>query len=423
MKPKIAVIYDAHSTMTNTVREHVNAFADVTTLDTYFLRKENIKASVVEGMDGLVLHYSCRLAFPETLGKNLIKILESFPGPTYVFIQDEYDNTEMTRTLLDRIVPQIVFTCVPEAHIEQIYPQARFPSTEFVNVLTGFAPSPEYYDHFEMPYASRTIDIGYRGRTLGYQYGVLGQEKAQIGVNVLQDSRFSTLSLDISLKDSDRIYGDAWNSFLSNCKAVLGTESGSNLFDFSGQLKSLANSCSSFKEFQSKLPIGINEFDFMGQISPRIFEAAALHVVNILYPGSYSGLLIPWVHYIPLERDHSNAEQVINFLRDEPEVTRICDRAFEDLIESERYSRKAFAEFLERMIAPSLFENNPNRSLHRNLEDDVQIQLAFPDILFARWGSSDKLVSFWSSLPFPRFRRKIYWVVSRIYQALFSERK
>ena len=421
MKPKIAVIYDAHSTMTNTVREHVNAFSDVTTLDTYLLRKENIKASVVQGMDGLVLHYSCRLAFPETLGKHLINILERFPGPIYVFIQDEYDNTEMTRTALDRIAPQIVFTCVPEAHIEQIYPQARFPSTDFVNVLTGFAPSPEDFDQFGMPYANRTIDIGYRGRTLGYQYGVLGQEKAQIGVNVLQDSRFSTLSLDISLKDSDRIYGDAWNSFLSNCKAVLGTESGSNLFDFSGQLKSLANSCSSFKEFQSKLPIGINEFDFMGQISPRIFEAAALHVANILYPGSYSGLLTPWVHFIPLERDHSNAEQVINFLSEEPAVARICDNAYADLIQRGTYSKRAFTDFLQHKISPSISKSNLQISLHHNLEREVKIQSAFLDVWESKWRDSKRLISFWHSLPF-QFRIEIYRRINQIYQAYISRR-
>ena len=45
------------------------------------------------------------------------------------------------------------------------------------------------------------------------------------------------LTVDISSDDIKRIYGDKWTSFIKKSKATLGTESGSNIFDFDGKIK------------------------------------------------------------------------------------------------------------------------------------------------------------------------------------------
>lgn len=419
MRPKVAVIYDAYSTRTNTVFDHVNALGEMTSVQVYFIRQEKLTSKAIENMQGVILHYSCRIAFPRSLGKDFVDVLAEFNGPKFIFIQDEYDNTEISRTMIEYISPKIVFTCVPKSHTEIIYPASRFPMVEFIQVLTGFAPDPKEFDRYYVVYEQRPIDIGYRGRSLGFQYGRLGQEKEQIGKNVQQDPLFATLNLDISSKDSDRIYGENWKIFLSNCKAALGTDSGSNLFDFYGDLKILAGSCKSFVEFESKLPVGVYEFDFMGQISPRIFEAAAARVVNILYPGNFSGLLIPWVHYLPLTRDHSNSQEIIDALFDKKMAIQISDNAYEALISKGAFSKSSFANFVEAKISKYIDFSESKGPLHRVLESNVQIRL---DIRNQNFRYSNTLISIWHFLPFPEMRRKTIHFLNRFYGVFRSNR-
>ena len=47
-------------------------------------------------------------------------------------------------------------------------------------------------------------------------------------------------------------------------------------------------------------------------ITPRSFEAIAMKTVQVMYPGKYSGILEPWRHYIPINRDFSNLNEVID---------------------------------------------------------------------------------------------------------------
>ena len=42
---------------------------------------------------------------------------------------------------------------------------------------------------------------------------------------------------DIAMDDASRIYGDAWYKFLGSSRTMLGSESGSNVFDFDGDLE------------------------------------------------------------------------------------------------------------------------------------------------------------------------------------------
>ena len=51
-------------------------------------------------------------------------------------------------------------------------------------------------------------------------------------------------------------------------------------------------------------------------ISPRNFEAAAFRVCQILYEGHYSGVMEPMRHYIPLRKDFSNFDEVVERFRD-----------------------------------------------------------------------------------------------------------
>jgi hypothetical protein len=417
MQAKIAIYYDAYATVTTSVYEHVSALGGLPDVDIFFLAKHKFKKSDLNFFDAVVVHFSCRIAFPQTLPKNFISSLESFNGPKFIFIQDEYDNTEISRKVLEKIRPDIVFTCIPEEYHESIYPKSRFPKTNFVKVLTGFSPSPELFNQYGTPYSAREIDIGYRGRTLPFKYGKLGFDKRKIGEDVIKSGIFSNLRLDISSDEGHRIYGEHWYLFLSNCKAALGTESGSNLFDFDSKLDSLSKNFTNFKDFDEYIENECPEFTFMGQISPRIFESAAFKVLNVLYPGTYSGILQPWVHYVPLERDLSNAEEVLSIILNSKSAESITERAFIDLIKSGKYSSEAFISDISKKINQVLKESTYRKYfLNSKFSKEVLTlsEIRYLEVMQSKLMRSRLLKKFWRSAPYG-LRIRIYWKINKIY--------
>ena len=88
---------------------------------------------------------------------------------------------------------------------------------------------------------------------------------------------------------------------------------------------------------------GGREGDFSA-ISPRLFEAAALGVCQILEPDHYVDSLEPWVHYIPLFGDLSNTEEVFQSMRDLDRCSEIVKASQELLLSSKAFSYAAFVE-------------------------------------------------------------------------------
>ncbi len=82
-------------------------------------------------------------------------------------------------------------------------------------------------------------------------------------------------------------------------------------------------------------------------ISPRVYEAALLGTPMILFPGRYSGILKAGQHYIPLAKDFSNFDDVINKLKDNAYLQNLANRTYADLIASERYSAEVLAQLVE----------------------------------------------------------------------------
>jgi hypothetical protein len=82
----------------------------------------------------------------------------------------------------------------------------------------------------------------------------------------------------------------------------------------------------------------------MNQVSPKIFEAIRLRTALVLFEGEYSGAVEAGRHYIPLARDFSNVDEVFTKLDDLDFLTALTERAFHEIIESGRYSYRAFVE-------------------------------------------------------------------------------
>jgi hypothetical protein len=84
----------------------------------------------------------------------------------------------------------------------------------------------------------------------------------------------------------------------------------------------------------------------MNQISPKMFEAIATRTALILFEGSYSDILKPDVHFLPLKKDFSNVDEVLAKVADVAVLEKLTERAHEDVIGSGKYD---LAKFIERV--------------------------------------------------------------------------
>ena len=204
----------------------------------------------------------------------------------------------------------IVFTCLPPEALTVIYPKTVVGSPIFSRMLTGYVTPT--LRNVESNIENRSIDIGYRGSIQPLSFGRLAYEKRKIGDEVLKYSKGRELTVDISSRWEDRLGSNAWIHFLSDCKATLGVESGASIFDLNGQLSSRCKTAEKkygpYKddgEYAEKYLAELADIEGKinyNQISPRHFEAAATNTLQIMYPGEYSGIFYPGVHYVELER-------------------------------------------------------------------------------------------------------------------------
>ena len=67
----------------------------------------------------------------------------------------------------------------------------------------------------------------------------------------------------------------------------------------------------------------------------------------VLYEGRYSDAVTPHEHYIPVAHDHSNLEDVFQAIADTDGLQAMVDRAHRHLIESGRFSYRAFVAQVE----------------------------------------------------------------------------
>ena len=299
--------------------------------------------------DAIVVHFSLRTTIDGYIPQFLVDRLAEFGGPKILFIQDEYDFVEMTWDYIRQMGITDVFTCVPPEGRDYAYPAAQVPGLSFKDTLTGYIPEDTSFEKYARPLSVRTVQIGYRGRQLPHHYGMLGHEKMMIGQRIKAEAEARGLTIDVETDDSKRIY-TGWHQFLGSCRATLGTESGCNIFDFDDSLRKKALKMAD-KPFEEVYEEHFKEHEApfeMNQISPKFFEAIMLRTALICFPGTYSGILERDVHYIALEKDFSNLDEVFDKLADDAFLTQLTERAYRDVVESGLYT---YARFIEEFDA------------------------------------------------------------------------
>lgn len=352
MKILLLCNYDPYNAAT--VCDHINAFPfysvhEVVVHSDLVRSGGNLAEDFpLENFDAVILHYSLFLAIDAYVSRSTRERLKSYRGVKAIFLQDEYRFINASVKRIAETGFDIVFTCVPPSAIERVYPAYLLPGVERVNVLTGYVPE-ALLNYKPKPLAERKIDVSYRGRKYPEWHGRLGQEKWVIAKRFREDARRYKLRCDISYREEDRLYGLDWVRLLQNSKAVLGVESGASVFDYTGEISAkvetivaLVGKQAKYEDLRSDYFAEVEDSVPLAQISPRIFEAIALRTLCVLYEGEYSGVLIPWRHYVPLKKDHSNMDEVTAVLRDHGRTAKIVADAYAEVARNPELSYRAF---------------------------------------------------------------------------------
>jgi hypothetical protein len=309
----------------------------------------------LDQFDVVVIHYSIFIISDYYLAPAFKEKIREFAGLKVQFIQDEYRWVDRMSATMRELGVNVLFTCVGQSSLPKIWSEVRLPGVLKVPTLTGYVP--EALAAIRVPLLrDRSLEIGYRGRDVPWWLGQLGQEKIRIGQGVLERAGTYRLRCDIAWTEDRRIYGQKWVRFIASCRAVLGTESGASITDFDGSIEAAVKDYlrdhpqADFEEVERVVLAPHEGIAPVIAISPRAFEAASLRTAQILFPGEYSGILEPWVHYIPLEKDFSNLDDVVRSLRDDSFVARMIETAHRDLVQSGAFSYRTFIRGFDDLI-------------------------------------------------------------------------
>lgn len=352
------------STFVQTTFEYLSAFKRFSGFDVDYVHVTH--HAVVDfdfsAYDVVFHNYCARLCYKGYVSDSYLDNVKKFKGIKILSVQDEYDHTNVLKEAIREIGFNIVLTCVPQDSLEYVYPKAEFPDVLFITVFTGYVPE-DLFAALPTPAAleDRPIVIGYRGRDIGGRYGRLAFDKFEVGRRMKELCDERGIATDIAMDEASRIYGKGWLEFVGNCRAMLGSESGSNVFDFDGSIearfKEMAEANGgvepSYADFLPIVAERDNEIE-MGQISPRVFECAMMRTPMVLFRGRYSDAIVPDEHYIALDKDFSNLDEVLNRLSDLPALEAMAERAFDHLVGSGRFTYRAFYKNIAAVVEEQL---------------------------------------------------------------------
>ncbi|MGH2956409.1 MAG: hypothetical protein ACRDL6_05370 [Solirubrobacterales bacterium] len=336
-----------------TISDHINAFERYSRFPFWKLNTDQgfPRRLAALSFDLIVVHYSVFASGPAPymLDEGFLGYLDAAERSyKLAFFQDEHQYCQKRFAFLDRYRFDCVYTCIEPEYFDQTY-------RRYTRVPTLVSHVPAYVhphmlataESLHRPDGERDTDIGYRARPTPPFFGRGGMEKVEIAER-FRERAAADLRLDVSVREQDRLYGDAWYRFMARCKGFLGTESGASCVDLEDEVR---------EEYEALLAAGENptierlEQGALGRwdwkvplrtTSSRHFEAAALRICQVMYEGRYSGALRPMEHYIPLKKDLSNFDEVIEAFRDPAVRRELAENAHRDLIASGDYSYERF---------------------------------------------------------------------------------
>jgi hypothetical protein len=355
----------------NCVQEHIDSFRNHTRhkvtvcspidrrnrLRGVLREKPEISLQTASGgkFDVVVIHYSLCILFENYVPLYLREALHEFDGLKIQVIQDEY---RWINRMMDEMIYLGIdglFSSLSTDNLPKVYRHPEMARVTKVSTLPGYV-SRDWPMGNVPAIKEREKHLIYRGREIPFWLGDVAWEKTSLAKEFSNRVTGKGLLVDLSSKEEDRIYGVGWLDFIKSGKAVLGLEGGSSIFDFDDSIEERVktylqeNPDADYDEVHELILAPYEGNIVHRTITPRSFEAIAIRTAQVLFLGEYRGVMQPWRHYIPLERDFSNLDQVCGYLRDDDFLQELVDRAYEEIIESGKYDMSMLGKGMDAMI-------------------------------------------------------------------------
>lgn len=299
-------------------------------------------------IDLILIHYSIFILGDYFLPPQWREFVRKFPGPRAQIIQDEHRHIRRMRQRMAELGVNAVFSSLEVHNLKKVYDSSDVAEIKFYSCLPGYIAN-DFKTWAPPPISERPLDIVYRGRDLPFKLGRMGQEKRAIGEKMRALSCVHGLRIDIASTEDSRIYGKSWTEFLMSGRATLGVEGGASIFDFDDNIEPAIESYlkenpkADFEDVWSAV-LAPHEGNVEHRtITPKLLEAICAKTALVLYPGRYRGLLEAGRHYIALERDGTNAEEVVGRIRDTAFLQELVDRAYDDVMTNESLTMHFYA--------------------------------------------------------------------------------
>lgn len=265
--------------------------------------------------------------------------------------QDDYTFCHV----LDEFICELKITHVYSPitnNLHVIYPRAVTKSLIFGEALTGYVDEMEFarVTKFAKPYSERALDLGQRVRLLPPHLGARASDKGAVAVSFSKLAAQRGFRCDVSTRDEDVLLGDDWYRFLGNTRFTVSAKGGASMADPRGRLADqvrrmrLRKAAIQDDEIRTCLKTNRGRPGNFAAISPRIFEAAAMGVCQILKRDDYLEGFEPWKHYVPIDSVSRLDDAVIKVMRDHERAIDIVRSSQEFLIYSGNYTYKRFLQ-------------------------------------------------------------------------------
>lgn len=267
--------------------------------------------------------------------------------------QDDYTHSALLDSLVIRAGIHSIYSPLISG-LDLIYPRATKRGVDFVEALTGYFEPAKVAERQarSIPFRDRPIDIGQRVRKLPPQFGEIGIRKFEIAERVSEEARKRGLVVDFSPRPEDVMLGEAWFDFLGQTKFTVSCRGGSSIVDRHARIfYGLMNLKKIFPDMDDERAFAISSWPKVitgsfDAVSPRLFDAAMMGVCQILLVDDYMGM-VPWEHYIPLERDYSNLDEVFEAMQTPGLAEKIAQNSADFLLDVRRFS---YASIVNQML-------------------------------------------------------------------------
>jgi hypothetical protein len=195
----------------------------------------------------------------------------------------------------------------------------------------------------EIGLKDRQIDIG--ARSYDYPWFLGDRERYNI-FQFFSNLKSNSLVLDISLDPGRRFDRTGWARFLNACKGTIGTEAGTSFLENDDRTRHAVEKflrqhpSATFDEIHKKFFVEYVNPVSGKCISSRHFDAIGTKTCQIMFPGRFNDILVADEHYIALNRDFSNIQDVLGRFMDVNYRQRMVDRTYEYVLDCHTHKHR-----------------------------------------------------------------------------------